>query len=209
MNIITISREFGSGGRELGKRVAEILGYDYYDREIITTIAEKHDLDENYVEHALTNHLWQTMPLTYGHTLTSPVIMHAPHVELLQEQRRVIEEIARTGKDFVIVGRNADVLLHDYNPFNIFVCADMLSKINRCRERAEGEEKSFSDKEFKRKILSVDKNRERARYMIADGSWGNRHSYHLIVNTTDWDLNELAISVADMAKRWGDKNANE
>ncbi len=209
MKIITISREFGSGGRELGKHVAEILGYDYYDREIIATIAEKHDLDENYVEHALTNHLWQTIPLTFGHSFASPIIMHAPHVELLQEQRKIIEEIAKAGKDCVIVGRNADVLLHEYNPFNIFVCADMSSKIARCRARAEGIELNFNDKDFKRKIKNVDKSRERTRAIIADGAWGNRHSYHLIVNTTEWDLNELAISVADMAKRWGAINTKE
>ena len=47
MNIITISREFGSGGREVGKRIADLLGYSYYDREIITAIAEKHDFDES------------------------------------------------------------------------------------------------------------------------------------------------------------------
>ena len=51
MNIVTFSREFGSGGRELAKKVAEILGYDYYDREIITEIAQRHDVDENYVEY--------------------------------------------------------------------------------------------------------------------------------------------------------------
>ena len=60
MNIITISREFGSGGRELGKRLADLLGYDYYDREIITEIAKRHDVDEKYVEYALNNHIWQT-----------------------------------------------------------------------------------------------------------------------------------------------------
>ena len=50
MRIITISREFGSGGRELGKRLADILGFDYYDREIITAIAQAQGMDENYVE---------------------------------------------------------------------------------------------------------------------------------------------------------------
>ena len=56
MRIITISREFGSGGRELGKCLAELLEYDYYDREIITAIAESKKLDENYVSRVLDNH---------------------------------------------------------------------------------------------------------------------------------------------------------
>ncbi len=53
MKIITISREFGSGGRELGKRMADILGFDYYDREIITEIAKRQQMDEHYVESVL------------------------------------------------------------------------------------------------------------------------------------------------------------
>ena len=59
MKIITISREFGSGGRELGKRLADELGFDYYDREIITAIASARGMDEGYVEKALENHAWQ------------------------------------------------------------------------------------------------------------------------------------------------------
>jgi len=57
MRIITVSREFGSGGRELGKRIADNLGCDYYDREILTMIAEKHGLTEEYVEDMLKNWL--------------------------------------------------------------------------------------------------------------------------------------------------------
>ena len=53
MRIITISREFGSGGRELGKRLAEQLGFNYFDREIITEIAKKTELDEHYIDSVL------------------------------------------------------------------------------------------------------------------------------------------------------------
>ena len=59
MNIITISREFGSGGRELGRRLAAKLGYDYYDKEIIAAIAQNKGMDENYVKNALID---QTIP---------------------------------------------------------------------------------------------------------------------------------------------------
>ena len=53
MRIITISREFGSGGRELGKRIADILGFDYYDSEIITAVAKQSGLDPRYVKHEI------------------------------------------------------------------------------------------------------------------------------------------------------------
>ena len=202
MNIITISREFGSGGRELGKKVAEILGYEYYDREIITEIARRHNVDENYVEYALNNHAWQTYSLSFHHSFISPIYVHSPDTKLLQEQKIIIEEIAEAGKNCIIVGRNADVLLQDRKPMNIFVCASMESKIKRCMERAEGEEKELTEKQIKKKIKRIDKNRERTRYLMADGEWGHRKLYNLILNTTDWDLDELAYAVAEYVKRW-------
>ena len=201
MNIITISREFGSGGRELGRLIAENLGYDYYDREIITTIAERHGLDESSVDSALNSNLLQTIPVTVSHSFATPMVIHAPQTKLLIEQRKVIEEIAKKGKDCVIVGRNADIILRELNPFNIFVCADMQAKIQRCKERADHDE-CLSDKAIKKNIQRIDKNRARTRFLIADGEWGHRKSYHLIVNTTDWDISELAKSVADMVSRW-------
>ena len=201
MNIITISREFGSGGRELAKRLADKLGYDYYDREIISTIAERHGLDENYVEYALNNHIWQTIPLTFSHSFVSAVSTQIPQTNLLLEQRKVIEEIAKADKNCIIVGRNADEILYKYNPFNIFVCTDMEAKIKRCKERAD-ENEVLSDKQIKRKIQRIDKNRERTRYLISDREWGHRKTYHLIVNTTELDLDKLADSLAYTIKKF-------
>ena len=127
--IITISREFGSGGRELGKKVAELLGYNYYDREIIVEIAKRHGVDENYVEYALSNHAWQTCSLSFHNSFMSPIYIDSPDSKLLKEQKLVIEEIASLNENCIIVGRNADVLLQDRNPLNLFVCADMNAKI--------------------------------------------------------------------------------
>ena len=95
MNIVTISREFGSGGRELGREVAEILGYDYYDREIISTIAERNNMDESYIEHALNSNMWQTFPLSFRHSFISPIEIHSPQINILLDQKHVIEEIAK------------------------------------------------------------------------------------------------------------------
>ena len=209
MNIVTISREFGSGGREIGKKIADILGYDYYDREIITEIAKRHDVDEKYVDYALNNHAWQTYSLSFHHSFVSPIYIQSPDAKLLHEQRKIIEEIAAAGKNCVIVGRNADVLLRDKNPLDIFVCADMESKIKRCQERADKDEQ-LSYKEIKRMIKRIDKNRARTRYIIADGEWGHRKSYDLIVNTTDWDLDKLSSSLAEFVKSYfSNNNENE
>lgn len=201
MNIITVSREFGSGGRELGRRIAETLGYDYYDGEIIAAIAKKCGLDEGYVENALEDHGWQSIPLTVQRTFASPMVLQSPQVGLLLEQKRVIEEIGKRGKSCVVVGRNADILLEEYNPFNLFVCADMETKVRRCIERAkEGE--NTSPKEIEKRIRRIDKNRARTREILSSSDWGYRGTYHLIVNTTGWELKELAPAVAEFAARW-------
>ncbi|MDD6057453.1 MAG: cytidylate kinase-like family protein [Clostridiales bacterium] len=199
MRIVTISREFGSGGRELGKRLADLLECDYYDKEIITAIAVNQNLDEEYVARTLDNHGWENIPLSFRHTFISS--MTSMQIVLLIEQKKIIEQIAKTGKDCVIVGRNADVLLAEYNPFNIFVCADMDAKVRRCFDMADKNE-NLSRKDVERKIRSIDKNRSQTREMITESKWGDRASYHLVVNTTDWTIKELAPAVKAFMECW-------
>lgn len=201
MKIITISREFGSGGREIGKRLSDILGFDYYDREIITAIANSKGLNENYVEKVLDNHAWRTIPITFRNSFTMPTVTNNSQTKLLLEQRKVIEGIAKLKKDFIIVGCNADVILEDYNPFSIFVCADMETKINRCLERADKNEK-LSKKQIEQNIKRIDKNRESTREIICSLKWGDPHNYDLTVNTTYWNIKDLTLSVSEVAMRW-------
>lgn len=205
MRIITISREFGSGGREIGKRLADILGIDYYDREIITAIAEKQRMDAGFVEKKLENHGWRAMPITYRRSFSGSVMMQSSQTKLLVDQKKVIDSIAEFGKDFIIVGRNADVLLAKYEPLNIFVCADMESKIQRCVERADAAE-NLSKKEIVQNIKRIDKNRVHTREIVSGSTWGDRNNYHLIVNTSQWRIKELTPAIADFAERWFGRN---
>lgn len=198
MRIITISREFGSGGRELGKRLADHMGFDYYDSEIISAIAQNSGMDEHYVERTLSNHGWQNVPVSFRGTLGSSAYLQASKVSLLLEQKRVLEEIAALGKDCVIVGRNADVILRDYHPFSLFVCAEMDAKVKRCMERA-AQDENLSEKELLRKIRQIDKMRKQTRAILSGSEWGQRDAYHLTINTTDWVIKELVPAVAHFA----------
>lgn len=201
MRIITISREFGSGGRELGKRMADVLGFDYYDKEIITAIAAKSGMDENYVESALESNFWQQVPLTFNSSFEAVNLWQNPQTNLLVEQRKVIENIAKRGKDCIIVGRNADVLLADYNPMSIFVCADMDAKVRRCVERAkEGE--NLSRRAMEQNIRRIDKNRAQTREMVTGLRWGMGSAYDVTINTSGWELKKLAPVVAELALKW-------
>lgn len=205
MRIITISREFGSGGRELGKRLADALGFDYYDREIISAIANTKGMDESYVSHALEHHGWQNIPLTFRSSFAGVPSVQSIQTDLLIAQKQVINRIAKAGKDCVIVGRNADVLLKDYEPFRLFVCAEMEAKVKRCMERAQ-EQEHFSPKELEKRIHRIDKTRARTRELLTSTPWGESHTYDLTVNTTTWNIKELTAAVAPFAQLWFGRN---
>ena len=201
MNIITISREFGSGGREIGKRLADLLGYDYYDSEIISAVAQKSGIDANYIENTLSNHGWKNQAITFRGTLGSTAYVQSSKVALLLEQKKVIEGIAEFGKDCILIGRNADVILRNYHPFNVFVCASKEAKLRRCVERApQGE--NFTEKDLLRKMKQIDKVRSQTREIMTGSAWGQRDAYHLTVNTTEWEIKELIPAVGDFATRW-------
>lgn len=205
MKIITISREFGSGGRELGKRLSDLLHFDYYDNEIIAAIAQNNGLDADYVETQLDSHGWQNIPLTYRSSFSSAHAMNAGNVALLVEQKKVIEKIATLGKDCVIVGRNADVILKEYQTLNLFVCADKETKIRRCMERASKGE-HFTEKELLQKMKQIDKTRSKTRELLTNSAWGQRDAYHLTINTSEWDIKELSAAVSDFANSWFRRN---
>lgn len=203
MNIITISREFGSGGRELGKRIADILGYSYYDREIITAIAQKHDFDENYVESMLESRFPFSMPITYGRTFSYTDATGQQAIQLLSSQYKLLREFASKG-NCVIVGRSANIILEEYNPLNIFVYADMDSKMKRCRERAP-ENENLSDFEMKRRIKQIDAGRSKHQKFLTDQKWGAKEGYHLCINTSGVDIKAISPVIADFAKGYFEK----
>ncbi len=201
MNIITISREFGSGGRELGKRLADLLEYDYYDSEMISAVAKNSGMDADYVEKTLRDHGWKEQVITFRRTLCSLDYVRSSKVALLLEQKRVIEEIAALGKDCVIVGRNADVILKEYDPLNLFVCATTEAKLRRCRERA-SEDEDMTERELLRRIRQIDSVRSQTREILTGSAWGQRDAYHFTINTTEREIKELAPAVAELARYW-------
>ena len=128
--IITIGREFGSGGRELGKRIAEALGIAYYDKEIINEIAKKTDLAYEYVHQIIEKKPIIYYPITIGNTLnTYSHTVNTISAQVYAEQKNVIKELA-SKSSCVIVGRCADYILKDMNPYRIFVSQGFQSQVN-------------------------------------------------------------------------------
>ena len=200
MRIITISREFGSGGRELAKRLAERLGCYYYDKEVIKKIAENKELDSSYVESILNSGTSSTFPITVRNTFAMSS-MYAVKTALMVEEKNVLENIAERGKDCVVVGRNADIILEEYKPCNLFVYADMEAKLARCMKHApEGE--NLTEKELKNKMLKVDKARKETRRIVTDKEWGSKESYELMINSTGWEIKKLVPVVENYVKAY-------
>lgn len=201
MKIVTISREFGSGGRELGKRLADQLGMAYYDRELVSAIARQSQMSEAYVSRVLEQGGTGSYPLTFRRTLSWSGMIEHNAMKVLLTQQKVIQALPAREEDFVIVGRSADVLLREYRPLNLFVYADMASKLARCRERAPAGE-NLTDRELARKIKQVDEGRAKYRQLLTNSRWGSKESYHLCLNTTGQSIKELTCWVADYTHYW-------
>ncbi|MEG2213501.1 MAG: cytidylate kinase-like family protein, partial [Clostridiales bacterium] len=151
-HIITINREFGSGGREVGKRLAELRGIAYYDNEIITKIAERNSLAEDYVQSIIEQKPIRYYPIMIGRSFyTMPDPFFVQSAKIYEEQYQIISELARKS-DCVIIGRCADYILREYQTVNIFVYADISSRIRRCQQKSPIEE-HLTEQELTRKII--------------------------------------------------------
>lgn len=115
-------------------------------------------------------------------------------MKVYQEQTRIITEMSEKS-DCVIVGRCADYILREFNPFRIFVYADMDSKIKRCREKASKDE-NLTDKELKQKITGIDKRRAKYYEFYTGHSWGDRLNFDICINTTQSAIKDIAPIIA-------------
>ena len=172
--VITISREFGSGGRTIGKKVAEKLGIPCYDAELIQKIAEQSGFSENYIKDA--------GEYTPGGFLASAFANRSmgPTNEdyLWKIQYNIITELAKKGP-CVIVGRCADYILKDKTDcLNVFIHADMQYRADRI-VREYGEREESPEQRLK------DKDKRRAAYhrFYTNMKWGYARNYHLTLDS--------------------------
>lgn len=178
--IITISRQFGSGGRGIAKEIANRLGYDYYDKEIIDQVAEESGFSKDYIEE-LGEHAPGKTTFSYGfETHGVPGVMNGMSTldYLWCSQRKVICDIADKGRPCVIVGRNADYILRDRDDvLNVFIHADEEFRKNRIIEY--GETKGDPIKVMN----SHDKKRKSNYKHYTDRDWGHSVNYDLCLDT--------------------------
>ena len=204
--VITIARQYGSGGREIGERVAETLGIRTYDRELITMAAENSGLHEDVLLHAdetATNSLLYTLAMgSNAFGVAGHFGYHVPiNDKLFVLQSDVIREAAER-EPCVIVGRAANYVLRD-NPrlLSVFVYADLPDRKRRVMERHDVSESKAMDV-----INKTDRRRSSYYNYYTGNKWGKLTEYDLAINSSLLGIDGSAAVIATMAKRLMDKD---
>lgn len=202
--IITISREFGSGGKEIGKRLSDKLGYAYYDSEIVTLLAKQTGMSEEYIKNISEKGIYP-YAFQFAKLFAMYSTMQNNQTEILVEQSKIVKQIAQKG-NIIIVGRGANSILSEYNPMNIFVYANMESRIHRCKEKDE----NLTTKELENKIKNIDKNRKAFHNLISNYEWGAKENYNLCINTSNIEIKAIIPALAQYIENWfgGNKSGN-
>ena len=175
--IITISREFGSGGRFIGEETAKKLGIAFYDREIITKVADDLGLSEKYVadrgEYAPSKNIFSYAFI--GRDINGNSIAD----QIYSYQQKIIKELAAK-EPCVIVGRSADYILSGRDDvLNVFIQGNKADKIVRIKEIY-----SKSDDEAAKMIKDTDKKRSVNYRYCTDQEWGSRKNYDIVLNSS-------------------------
>lgn len=172
--IITISREFGSGGRTIGKAVAEELGISCYDNEILQKLAEESGFAESYLREA-----GEDAPGGFlASAFSRPASGHGNADYLWKIQYKLITRLAEEGP-CVIVGRCADYILQDKaDCLRVFIHADMAFRAQRIV-------KVYGERDVSPEQRLKDKDKRRAAYhrFYTDMKWGHAQNYDLTLNS--------------------------
>ena len=197
--IITIGREYGSGGSDIGKALAEKLGIPFYDKEILSLAAQEsgicEELFENHDERPVPSYLFSLVKGVGD--VTQPNLsgdMPLNH-RIFMAQFKAISQVAAQGA-CVIVGRCADYVLKDQpNMISMFLYADVASRIERTMHK-----QSIVRAEAKDLVHRRDKQRQGYYNFFADGNWGHRSNYHLMFNTTGFTAESAADAIIAFIK---------
>ena len=189
--IITISREFGSGGRFIGEEVAKKLGIAYYDKNVINEIAEESGLSPEYIqENAELSPKKGLFAYAFaGRDITGKSVEDMVH----EAQRRVILDLTEK-ESCVIIGRNADYILKDRDDvLNVFIHGDMPEKIQRIIRLYNVEEK-----EAVKMIADTDKRRMTNYNFYTDQKWGKASNYTLCLNSSQLGYDRCEKIIMDI-----------
>ncbi len=196
--IITISREFGSGGRLIGKKLAEEMGVPYYDKNILDHIAEENGYSVEMIEEderKAKNGFFYSLANAFGAAGYGPDTLSI-NEKFFIAQFEYILKLAEEGNGGVIVGRCADYVLRDFkDAVNVFVYADEESKIQRATEVY-----GLDGEDVKTYMGDLDKARSNYYKYHTGQKWGETKNYHLSIDSSDLDTDDIARLILDYVK---------
>ncbi len=181
-NIITIERQYGSGGSNIGKLTAEKLGVNFYNRQILEMTAERCGISSEYLENAEEN-----VPTSFLYSLlisANPTRAMEENLPLSDKvflmESKIIQEIAEKEKSFVLVGRCGSYILEDKGCFSVYIYADTESRIKRAVEQ-------YDIKENKAESImkKADKRRETFYNVNTGRVWQDKDQYSLCLNSAE------------------------
>ena len=191
--IITISREFASGGRFIGEEVAKKLGIAYYDKNIIGQIAEKSGLSPEYIQE---NAELSPKKGLFAYAFSGRDITGKSVEDMVYEaQRNIILELAEK-EPCVIIGRNADYILKDRDDvLNVFIHGDMPEKIKRITGLY-----NVKEKEAVKTMADTDKRRRTNYNFYTDQNWGKASNYTLCLNSSQLGYDRCEMIIMECVK---------
>lgn len=194
-NIITISRQFGSGGRTVGRMLAERLGVPFYDKELVKQVADETGFDVGFIEE---NGEFSPSKSIFSFAMSQgiPVMQNGLSMSdfIFCVQRQVISKIAE--QPCVIVGRGADYILKDREDcFNVFIHADIQSRAERI-VKLYGE----SEKKPEQRLAEKDKKRKIYYKHYTDREWGDAKNYDMCLNSGKIGIDKCVELILDAIK---------
>ncbi len=199
--VITISRQFGSGGHEVGERLARQLDVPFYDKALIAMAAKQSGLSEEVFAHAdekATSSLLYSMVMgNYSFGARVPGINEMPiNDKLFIIQSDIIKKAAAEGP-CVVIGRCADYILREHgNCMNVFVHANKEDRIRRSIAKKDCEERKAAD-------FVTKKDKQRANYynFYSNKRWDDLQNYDITIDTSRFTLDEAVELLIDAARR--------
>ena len=192
-NVVTVSREYGSGGYEIGRRVAEEMGFQFYDKEIIAQLAGEILVSESFIQAAEDKPLRRNIFHEVFPVFVGGVNDDADYV--FREQGKFIVRLAEAG-NCVIAGRRADYYLRDNpNALHLFFYADRDYKIARICETD-----GCTPDEAAARIADIDKRRKTSYEYVTGRKWGDRHNYDRMICTSSLGADKCVEEIVNLLK---------
>ena len=197
--IITIARQYGSGGHDIGKKLAEELKIPFYDKELLERAAKDsgfcQEIFENYDEKPTNSFLYSLVMDTYSMGYSTAAFAEMPlNHKIFLAQFNAIKDIAKEGP-CVIVGRCADYALADFpNVVNVYLYADLQSRIARIARRHD-----VTDAKAKDLIQKTDKSRASYYNYYTNKKWGEATGYDLCLNTASLGIDGTIHMIREFA----------